>query len=179
MCNNHTTRHFWKCPLCLTVAATEGNNVSSLHCGHCQLSMSYMGRVSQNRLVKTEERCQCDARCTFATGPNCDCQCGGVNHGSRMLVEVTFDAGPVPKATVKPTAQALWDLKEYQALREKLQAELKELNRISPTKNYARCRKITGALWKASTMTSHAGRMKALRAIDKPVTKAEQATLFG
>ena len=177
MCTNHS-RHFWKCPLCLTVAATEGNSVSNLNCGHCQLSMSYMGRVSQNRLVKTEERCKCDARCTFATGPNCDCQCGGVNHGSKMLVEVTFDAGPVPTATVKPTAQTLWDLKEYQALREKLQAELKTLN-DSPSRNYARCRKITGALWKASTMTSHAGRMKALRAIDKTTVKAEQATLFG
>jgi hypothetical protein len=96
-----------------------------------------------------------------------------------MLVEVTFDAGPVPTAQVKPTAQALWDLKEYQALREKLQAELKELNRISPSKNYARCRKITGALWKACTMTSHSGRMRVLRAIDKTTAKAEQATLFG
>lgn len=23
----------------------------------------------------------CDARCTNATGPNCDCSCGGKNHG--------------------------------------------------------------------------------------------------
>jgi hypothetical protein len=176
MCNNHTSRHFWKCPLCLTVAATEGSNVGSLSCGHCKVAMSYMGRVSQNRLVRTEERCKCDARCTFATGPNCDCQCGGVNHGSQMLVEVTVDAGPVPVAHVKPTAQALWDLKEYQALRTTLQAELTTLN-LYPTKNYNRCQRITGALWKASTMTSHAGRMKHLRAIDKTTTP-QQATLF-
>jgi hypothetical protein len=96
-----------------------------------------------------------------------------------MLVEVTFDAGPVPTAQVKPTAQALWDLKEYQALREKLQAELKELKRISPSKNYMRCSRITGALWKACNMTSHSGRMRVLRAIDKTTAKPEQATLFG
>ena len=24
---------------------------------------------------------ECDARCTGATGPNCDCACGGENHG--------------------------------------------------------------------------------------------------
>ena len=25
---------------------------------------------------------KCDARCTGATGPNCECQCGGANHGA-------------------------------------------------------------------------------------------------
>lgn len=176
MCTNHS-RHFWKCPLCLTVAATEGNGISSLNCGHCQLAMNYMGRVTGDRLTRTEERCQCDARCTFAVGPNCDCQCGGVNHGSQMLVTVTVDAGPVPVAQVKPTAQALWDLKEYQALRAKLQAELKQKQDDRTAIN--RCRLITGALWKAATMTSHAGRMKTLRAIDRTVNKPQQATLFG
>jgi len=175
MCTNHTTRHFWKCPLCLTVAATEGNNVSSLNCGHCKVSMNYMGRVSQNRLVQTHERCACDARCTGAVGPSCDCVCGGVNHGRNAVVEVTVDCGPVPVAQVKPTAQALWDLKEYQALREKLQAELKTLH---PSKDYMKRQRITGALWKAATMTSHAGRMRTLRAIDKTPAKAEQAVLF-
>lgn len=24
---------------------------------------------------------KCDSRCTNATGPNCDCSCGGANHG--------------------------------------------------------------------------------------------------
>lgn len=175
MCTNHTTRHFWKCPLCLTVAATEGNNVSSLNCGHCKVAMNYMGRVSQNRLVQTHERCACDARCTGAVGPSCDCVCGGVNHGKNAVVEVTVDCGPVPVAQLKPTAQALWDLKEYQALREKLQAEL---NALHPSKDYMRRQRITGALWKAATMTSHAGRMRTLRAIDKTPAKAEQAVLF-
>jgi hypothetical protein len=25
---------------------------------------------------------KCDARCTTATGPSCDCSCGGANHGA-------------------------------------------------------------------------------------------------
>lgn len=175
MCTNHASRHFWKCPLCLTVAATEGDTVSKLNCGHCQVSMNYMGRVSQNRLVQTHERCACDARCTGAVGPSCDCVCGGANHGRNAVVLVNVDCGPVPVAQVKPTAQALWDLKEYQALREKLQAELKTLH---PRKDYMRGQRITGALWKAATMTSHAGRMRTLRAIDKTPAKAEQAVLF-
>jgi hypothetical protein len=32
------------------------------------------GRYSENR--------KCDARCTNATGPSCDCSCGGANHGA-------------------------------------------------------------------------------------------------
>ena len=175
MCNN-AARHFWKCPSCLTVAATETTTTARLSCGHCQVVMSYMGAVSRNRLVRTEERCKCDARCTFAVGPHCDCQCGGLNHGSQMLVTVTVDAGPVPIANVKPTAQTLWDLKEYQALRTTLQQELARIQ--NDRSQYARCRKITGALWKASTMTSHAGRMKHLRSISRLDTTPQQATLF-
>jgi len=94
-----------------------------------------------------------------------------------MMVEVTIDAGPVPIANVKPTAQTLWDLKEYRALRTTLQNELATLN-LYPTKNYARASRITGALWKASTMTSHAGRMKHLRSVSRLDTTPQQATLF-
>jgi hypothetical protein len=27
----------------------------------------------------------CDARCTNATGPNCECSCGGKNHGQSFI----------------------------------------------------------------------------------------------
>lgn len=27
----------------------------------------------------------CDSRCTGAIGPNCECQCGGANHGANWL----------------------------------------------------------------------------------------------
>lgn len=30
----------------------------------------------------------CDARCTSATGPNCECSCGGKNHGAGHLTVV-------------------------------------------------------------------------------------------
>lgn len=56
-----------------------------------------MGKVgSKNRLMETEERCKCDARCTNARGPNCECSCGGANHGSNKVVTVQRDVGPVP-----------------------------------------------------------------------------------
>lgn len=135
-----------------------------------------MGRIHQTRLVKTEERCPCDARCTNAEGPNCDCQCGGVNHGTQALVTITVDAGPVPVANVRPTAQALWDLKEYQNLRITMQKELKT---AQENRQHGTAQRISGALWKAATMTSHAGRIKILRAALKTSQKPVQASLFG
>jgi hypothetical protein len=173
MCNK--SRHFWKCPLCLTVAAVESDTVGKLDCGHCRIAMNYMGKVSQSRLTRTEERCACDARCTNAVGPSCDCQCGGVNHGTQAVVTVTVDAGPIPQANVRPTAQALWDLKEYQALRATLQQELKT---AQDARHHGQAQRICSALWKAATMTSHAGRMKHLRSATKSSPKPVQASLF-
>jgi hypothetical protein len=56
-----------------------------------------MGRVNaRNRLMVTGLECPCDGRCTGAVGPNCDCSCGGANHGSHRLITVNKDAGAVP-----------------------------------------------------------------------------------
>lgn len=86
---------------------------------------------------------------------------------------VSVDAGPIPVAQVRPTAQARYDLKEYLALREALQAELKTLH---PSRDYMKAQRITGALWKAATMTSHRGRMATLRkATGKPSGQVQTA----
>ncbi len=31
-------------------------------------------------IIGTRNGHRCDARCMFATGPNCECSCGGANH---------------------------------------------------------------------------------------------------
>lgn len=33
-------------------------------------------------IVGTVTDHECDSRCTSAKGPNCECACGGANHGS-------------------------------------------------------------------------------------------------
>lgn len=66
-------------------------------------AVPYIARVANTRLlpdvwcvthrwplVATEVKgtvtdCPCDGRCTSAKGPNCDCSCGGANHGSDYL----------------------------------------------------------------------------------------------
>jgi len=54
-----------------------------------------MGVVQGDKYVKTENRPPCDGRCTHASGPHCDCMCGGANHGSGKLVPVVVKEGKI------------------------------------------------------------------------------------
>ena len=81
----------------MAVVAIDGRR-QRIQCA-CGGEMEHMGRVEGDRLTKTEYRCPCDGRCTGALGPNCDCQCGGANHGSGRVVEVQIDAG---RAVARP-----------------------------------------------------------------------------
>lgn len=45
----------------------------------CPTHGVYPLRALQGRTVET---IKCDARCTGAHGPKCDCSCGGKNHGA-------------------------------------------------------------------------------------------------
>ena len=77
------------CPLC-----RYERSINDLRWGRAH---RFMGEVKGPRLTQPEDRCPCDRRCTNATGPNCECSCGGVNHGSGRLVSVDVDCGPVPQ----------------------------------------------------------------------------------
>jgi len=68
-------------------------------CG-CGGALSLMGRVTLARLAWNSHRLACDARCQSATGPSCNCACGGDHHGTHAVVAVSVDAGRVP--TIKP-----------------------------------------------------------------------------
>ena len=92
-----TERNFYRCGDCLSVVAVDGRR-QRLSCA-CGGTLEHMGRVEGDRLTKTQYLCPCDGRCTGALGPNCDCQCGGANHGSGRVVEVQVDAG---RAVVRP-----------------------------------------------------------------------------
>lgn len=118
-------RHYYRCVDCLTVAATEaplavqhieGWLNSYGECGACGGRIESMGQVYQDRLVKPELRCPCDDRCTNARGPNCECKCGGANHGTGLLVEVLVGVGPVPRLCTN--AGGAWRAAEYRALRD-------------------------------------------------------------
>lgn len=93
--------HFYQCQYCLTLSVVPGADKYDILvkpiCGICDQSVNHLGHVAGDKLAKLEDRCPCDGRCTGATGPNCDCQCGGINHGSNRLVTVEITTGNIPK----------------------------------------------------------------------------------
>lgn len=80
--------HYFKCIDCLTPVSTYDRN-ATLACDCGGSSFEYMGRVEKDETVKDEERCKCNALCTFAAGPKCNCRCCGANHGLGMLAYET------------------------------------------------------------------------------------------
>ena len=53
-------------------------------CPKCHIAAR--GNVTANTVVGTKTAKGCDARCTGAKGHNCECSCGGKNHGVDYLV---------------------------------------------------------------------------------------------
>lgn len=117
--------HFYRCQKCLEVM-THKERILRGECGICGGKIEYMGQVVKDKLIKTEERCACDDRCTCATGPTCECKCGGENHGSGKTVEVVIGINNVPVLKPKNTEQALKRATEIDSLKscavEKLKA---------------------------------------------------------
>jgi hypothetical protein len=48
-------------------------------CPECQS----LRRVKVSRVAGLDSSKECNARCTGATGPSCECKCRGENHGGR------------------------------------------------------------------------------------------------
>lgn len=177
MCNKKVNRWFWRCRDCLTVVAVEAelsvnwNNTThrAEHpaCGLCGGEMKSMGRVQRDRLVNDTTACACDGRCTGATGPNCDCRCGGENHGTGRVVAVTIDAGKVPVVRVPDSEKSRRVAAEWRAALEPLRAERNAIaeRRAAgwiPRDQYDRWNSLCRAINHAMTLRTHAGRMARL-----------------
>lgn len=77
---NHPTTH----PRLAPVAHREGAESYGLVCHE---HGTWVKVRALNGTVVAEKTC--DGRCTSATGPNCECSCGGHNHGRSFLVSAT------------------------------------------------------------------------------------------
>lgn len=64
----------------LYTTAAQGGAIDTVHVP-CKDHWSLLRLVSEGRKKSKHE---CGARCTNATGPNCDCKCKGKNHGSGL-----------------------------------------------------------------------------------------------
>lgn len=106
---------YYKCLDCLTPVALETRSTEDLFCD-CGSNnrFEYMGRVQANGdITKQEEQCKCNSSCTHASGPSCDCECGGRNHGHGrkayiVVDKVTGKARQHIKVNEKSIAHAVW-----------------------------------------------------------------------
>lgn len=111
-----TNRWFLRCRLCLSIAAVDAQSLpkGTMTCGACDGPVEIMGRVD-GCTSHLETGCKCDARCTNAKGPNCDCSCGGANHGKGMMTTITpvFDPSLPHVVNITATDKALAIVKEF------------------------------------------------------------------
>ena len=84
--------YYHKCQDCLTAFTSTEEKVDECDCAG---SVDFMGAVQGNHYVQTGMRAPCDGRCTEATGPICDCNCHGANHGTGRLVSTVLKEGKV------------------------------------------------------------------------------------
>ncbi len=142
-------------------------------CGLCDGKIEVMGRVKNSGTVVTASHVipACDSRCTGATGPKCDCPCGGVNHGTGAVVRVEQTA-TTPRVIMRDRAKARQIAVEWRAELERVAAtrpgRLAALSIagtwLSPSDyNVAQqCRSIVS---NAYSLRTHKGRMAALQKI--------------
>lgn len=162
----HNNRHFYRCIDCLTVMAAEAREIDP-RCGLCTGQVEYLGRVEgpSQWLKKTSHECPCDHRCTAARGPKCDCSCGGINHGSNLMVLVTRIVGEAPVLNPPTNAKALAVAKEWRTAQAQLLAAIDQLlarksrERLSDS-DFWRLVNMQKAVRSARKARTHAGRMK-------------------
>jgi len=163
--------NFYRCLDCLTVFTTETKETNPL-CGICQGKTEYLGEVNGGKLYKYHYETPCDGRCTHATGPECECSCGGANHGSGKLVKVaTVNNIPVLQAE---NPKALEIATEYRKLVESVRNAIhaqpfyEDFRRGNYIKDKAAWWKIESSrrkLSKAASYKTHSRRMKELNKI--------------
>lgn len=193
-------RWYLRCNGCLAVVAIEENpgikgttarpadkREEHFACSACGSQFEVMGKVYRDGghlMQYAGERCPCDDRCTGASGPNCDCSCGGENHGSGRTVPVLRDLGKPPVIQIPQPEVAAARLAEWQAARQAAAVRIGNAYRDvlrpeeqngkfwamrwdrdwMPPAAYARYQEgchVLGLLNKATRYKTHGGRMKA------------------
>lgn len=163
-------RHFYRCITCLAVSAIDGSPLRNPACGACGGQLEHMGRVERDRLVKDAIECVCDYRCTGALGPICNCKCGGVNHGTNRVVQVTYEAGAIPTVTPRNPEQFKAIAAEYKSALDGIYSDFEPLLNAKRTRQwlndeqFTRLRTLQRTYRKALESRCHKSRMRLLAA---------------
>jgi hypothetical protein len=178
-----TKRHYYRCQDCLQVSTTtellpiEYGTISNAIC-ICGGKIDYIGKVKQERIGYESEQSVCDCRCTEATGPNCDCKCGGLNHGSHKTMTIFHDLGPIP--VIKPVNpdKSIAIANEYRQAKDNAKAKVmaiyqpllnKYSNRVWMDRteflSYVDSKRKLSRFWEICKMKQHSARIKAFNAL--------------
>jgi hypothetical protein len=84
--------YYHKCNDCLTPFSSIERHIDRCDCDGV---VTFMGEVKGDNYIQTGNKPACDGRCTHACGPNCDCACGGANHGTGRMVQTVIKEGKV------------------------------------------------------------------------------------
>jgi hypothetical protein len=171
-------RQFWRCLDCLSVMATDGQLSEFQHYEHgrgvtvalrclCGGCLDHMGHVHRDRLVRTEYACPCDARCTNAPGPKCECQCGGANHGTGIVVPVRRDLGAAPTVTPPNAARACLIATAFRAAKADAKDRIDWAYRRNDGERRSEARRAILALNEAARILNHKQRLQALERIGR------------
>lgn len=189
-----TRRHYYRCTDCLSVCVVrhDGWSGKRLDCDACNGALEHMGYVrGEACLEKRHLLCPCNGACTGALGPNCECQCGGENHGRGLECFITEcqHQGGVPRVKPRDDVSARIRAAEYREARSAIMARVPSLYDEDGRRVYLsgelfnkRCGAL-GLVVKADKARSHKGRMGKLREAAEIVgavvtTKAERLALF-
>ena len=177
-------RYYYRCRDCLPIAVTDSHipptydKLGRPHyaiCAACEGEVMYLGRVENTSLLLREEhRSPCDGRCTSAKGPQCDCICGGKNHGTHLLVKVVVREDALPLLAVPAVTRGAAE--EYrQHYKEAKEAWTKRYQTVFARRKageflsaqdyqiYMEGQRYAATLSKARKMGNHKARMAALR----------------
>jgi hypothetical protein len=178
-------RHYYRCSDCLVPMVMEhgissGNPLPACACGG---KLRYIGIVRRHRVVRLEDHAVCDARCTNAPGPNCNCRCGGEHHGSgRIVTVVAADLGPAIATALDPEQQ-ITRATEYRAAKAELDAAVLSCRLawafadrragayIADGSAYLETSHVHERRVHAIGLKSHSGRIRALKSLTEYVRK--------
>lgn len=172
MCES-SKRYCYRCNNCLALFVSDDyiNNCYVAQCAICSnVGVERMGVIGPDRHRKTEKvKCKCDNRCVWATGPLCDCVCGGANHqaGYFGYTKIERDNG-IPRLTCTDLATVSKHKSQAEEYR-KLVNAVSSLS-VDDTPNL-RWRK-SGVLFKANKSRLHRHRVKILTEFLEKNTKS-------
>lgn len=155
-----------RCADCLAVAFVETpGRPPRADCAACDGvgTVETMGEVRGVHVGHDETRCACDGRCTHAKGPDCECSCGGVNHGSGATVTLWIVDGKAPRAAMPSTTAATAVAVEWRGIVRAAEEALATVPQWASGIRY----RLKGQLREARAMRQHKARMARMRkAID-------------